>query len=120
MLNEIKPAQNVPIPKFPQTDLSKIKIQPFTSGPLTTESVVHTPYTLNFKPDLWVIVSRGSAGKLIVYPSQQRSAIAVYLSGNMVIKLPFPNQALTVETVGFTGEFDVYAVCNLDDFSVSF
>jgi hypothetical protein len=80
----------------------------FHSAALTTESAVHRHDT-NFKPDSWVIACWLTAGSLLIYPSAGRGGRSYKLATGQ-LRLPVGTTSLTVETLGATGFYSVYAV----------
>jgi hypothetical protein len=91
----------------------KFNIQTIHSAVLTTDSSVN-PNPINWTPDYWLVVARMTAGYIWIYAGAQRSGISFRVDRGSV-KFPFETDNLTVETVGATGFYDVYAVHDPDE-----
>lgn len=96
--------------------LDAFNIQSIHSAQLSNDSSV-TVQTINWRPDYWVIVVRGTSGYVLAYPSAQRGAVSIKLDRGTIV-VPIQSQEWTIETVGFSGWYSLYPVHELDGLRV--
>lgn len=78
----------------------------------TTSNVVTYPaQSLSFKPDYWLIVVRLTAGYVLISPGGGRVVNNVKLDYG-VVEIPTQAEQITIEAVGATGFYSVYAVAD--------
>lgn len=112
------PDNNVMLPQLtgPKRSLNEYHFQAMHSVILTTDTNNYK-FNLTWKPEYWVIVVRATAGYVWLYPSADRSPNSVRLDRGSLV-WPLHTDMFTVETVGFSGFFDLYAVQNLDGLEI--
>lgn len=92
-------------------------IDTFLSGDLTTETAQHV-YSVDFQPDVWVINSNLSAGKIQIFAGNGTNGTPIQVSTH-VVRLPLKKMdSLTVNTIGATGWYEVIAIKGLDGFDI--
>lgn len=96
--------------------INQFNIETIHSAILTASTAVVT-HPINWLPDFWVLVSELSSGYLQAYPSGDKSPIAFRAVRHTVV-IPMTVDKFTVETFAATGWYSLYAVKNLDGFSV--
>ena len=74
---------------------------------------------IDWQPDFFVVVARLTAGYIWIYPGAQAGGTSFRMAASGQLVLPFHADVLTVQTVGATGFWDIYAVRNLDGFKVT-
>lgn len=113
-----KPAEKIVKVNHPL--LSAHNLQSFHSAILSNDTTTNTPYETTWEnTDYWVIVARLTGGYINCYPGQQRGGAYSIRLNSGTARIPVRNSSFTVETVGATGFYSLYAVKNLDGFDIS-
>ena len=90
-------------------------IKDFHSLTLTTDTNPFT-FQVTFLPDFWLVVARLSAGWINVSIGVGQGAVQFRLqSGSLRLPIWAGNPSLSINTVGASGIYDVYAVKNAGD-----
>lgn len=69
-------------------------------------------------PDRWLVVARLTSGYLFAYPGSSRGTLSVKLDRGTIV-LPLHGQEFSIETVGASGWWSVYAVRDLEEIEVT-
>jgi hypothetical protein len=102
--------------------LSKIEKADFAIETFQLASVLSADsttygYRINFHPDFWLIVARLVDGYVDAYPGAGKGA-RFFRMDSGTLRLPMPVQEWTLITSAATGWFSLYAVKNLDGFTI--
>jgi hypothetical protein len=111
-LDPRKPDHNV-------QSVTKDRLQTFHSAVLAADTSITIigPNALTWLPERFVIVVRLSAGSLNIHMGSGRKADYFRLDKGTLV-LPMPLEAITIETNGATGFYDIYALTGHKEFSV--
>lgn len=106
--------------KKPAASLKHPMIQSFHSGNLSNDTTPNTPYETTWEgSDYWVIVARLTGGYINISPGSNRGGPFIVRLNSGTARIPIRTSTFTVETVGATGFYSLYAVKNLDGFDIS-
>lgn len=95
------------------------RMQAIHSPVLAADSsiTIQGPNVASWKPERFMIVVRLSAGSLNIHVGQGRKNDYIRIDKG-TIELPMPAEAITIETVGATGFYDIYFLSGLKGFNI--
>lgn len=91
---------------------------PLSGGPLlVTDSALYV-YNADWKPLYWLVHVSGTAGYVNIHNGSGRAPHYVRIPNGTAIRYDGRGATLTIETVGFSGFYDVYGTDSLEDFQL--